>query len=137
MGHFCPPGSGSTDLIESGSATLVFRVVLLQSHFGSGAIRIRTPDPAERFVSDQIWIQIHNNVHCIVPYFDVVSLFNLCEYCVQVFSRASDQESCGWWRAIVKMIKGDFHVVEYLGNNFYAVLRRADPYSFISKLIIY
>ena len=33
----------------------------------------------------------------------------------QVFSRASDQESCGWWRAIVKMIKGDFHVVEYLG----------------------
>ena len=53
---------------------------------------------------------------------------------IQVYSRASDQESCGWWRAIVKMIKveillicyfllihyttpfqGDFHVVEYLG----------------------
>jgi len=34
---------------------------------------------------------------------------------IEVFSRASDQESCGWWRAIVKMIKGDFHVVEYLG----------------------
>ena len=33
----------------------------------------------------------------------------------QVFSRASDQESCGWWRAVIKMIKGDFHVVEYLG----------------------
>ena len=24
---------------------------------------------------------------------------------IQVYSRASDQESCGWWRAIVKMIK--------------------------------
>ena len=35
--------------------------------------------------------------------------------CLQVFSRASDQEPCGWWRAIVKMIKGDFHVVEYVG----------------------
>ncbi len=23
MGHFCPPGSGSTDPIESGSTTLV------------------------------------------------------------------------------------------------------------------
>jgi len=34
---------------------------------------------------------------------------------IEVFSRASDQESCGWWRALVKMIKGDFHVVEYLG----------------------
>ncbi len=32
-----------------------------------------------------------------------------------MFSRASDQEACGWWRAIVKMVKGDFHVVEYLG----------------------
>jgi len=34
---------------------------------------------------------------------------------IEVFSRASDQESCGWWRAVIKMIKGDFHVVEYLG----------------------
>jgi hypothetical protein len=24
VGHFCPPGSGSTDLIESGSVTLIF-----------------------------------------------------------------------------------------------------------------
>ena len=40
---------------------------------------------------------------------------NIAMLCCQVFSRASDQESCGWWRAIVKMIKGDFHVVEYLG----------------------
>jgi len=34
---------------------------------------------------------------------------------IEVFSRACDQESCGWWRASVSMIKGDFHVVEYLG----------------------
>ena len=34
---------------------------------------------------------------------------------IEVYSRASDQESCGWWRAVIKMIKGDFHVVEYLG----------------------
>jgi len=34
---------------------------------------------------------------------------------IEVFSRASDQESCGWWKALVKMIKGDFHVVDYLG----------------------
>ena len=35
---------------------------------------------------------------------------------IEVFSRACDQESCGWWRASVTMIKGDFHVVEYLGK---------------------
>ncbi|GLH13602.1 Synaptic functional regulator FMR1 [Gryllus bimaculatus] len=34
---------------------------------------------------------------------------------IEVFSRANDQEACGWWKAIIKMIKGDFHVVEYLG----------------------
>ncbi|XP_015603807.1 synaptic functional regulator FMR1 isoform X5 [Cephus cinctus] len=34
---------------------------------------------------------------------------------IEVFSRANDQEACGWWRAIIKMMKGGFQVVEYLG----------------------
>lgn len=32
---------------------------------------------------------------------------------VEVSTKSNDGEHCGWWRAIVKMIKGDFHVVEY------------------------
>ncbi|KAM7302614.1 fragile X mental retardation syndrome-related protein 1 isoform X10, partial [Ixodes scapularis] len=32
-----------------------------------------------------------------------------------VFSKANDQEASGWWEAMVKMTKGDFHVVEYQG----------------------
>lgn len=34
---------------------------------------------------------------------------------VEVFSRSNDRESCGWWAAAIKMMKGDFFVVEYLG----------------------
>lgn len=34
---------------------------------------------------------------------------------VEVFSRSNEQEACGWWRAILKMTKGSFHVVEYVG----------------------
>lgn len=34
---------------------------------------------------------------------------------VEVLSRSNDHESCGWWRAVIKMMKGDFLVLEYLG----------------------
>lgn len=34
---------------------------------------------------------------------------------VEVFSRSNEREFCGWWTAIIKMMKGDFFVVEYVG----------------------
>ncbi|XP_067203633.1 fragile X messenger ribonucleoprotein 1 homolog isoform X6 [Linepithema humile] len=34
---------------------------------------------------------------------------------IEVFSRSNDQEAWGWWKALIKMSKGGFQVVEYLG----------------------
>ncbi|XP_026827891.1 synaptic functional regulator FMR1 isoform X10 [Ooceraea biroi] len=34
---------------------------------------------------------------------------------IEVFSRSNEQEAWGWWKALIKMSKGGFQVVEYLG----------------------
>ncbi|XP_021709823.1 synaptic functional regulator FMR1 isoform X3 [Aedes aegypti] len=51
-----------------------------------------------------------------------------CEHMeVEVYSRSNDNEACGWWRAVIKMMKGEFFVVEYLGwDNSYTEIVSAD-----------
>ncbi|CAK9824219.1 Fragile X messenger ribonucleoprotein 1 homolog [Anthophora retusa] len=34
---------------------------------------------------------------------------------IEVFSRSNEHEACGWWKALIKMSKGGFQVVEYSG----------------------
>lgn len=33
---------------------------------------------------------------------------------VEVFTRATDSEIYGWWKAVIKMIRGEFIVVEFV-----------------------
>ncbi|CAG9865436.1 unnamed protein product [Phyllotreta striolata] len=34
---------------------------------------------------------------------------------VEVYSRSNNQEAYGWWKSRIKMMKGDFYVLEYVG----------------------
>nr|CAI5843942.1 unnamed protein product [Callosobruchus analis] len=34
---------------------------------------------------------------------------------VEAYSRSNNSEACGWWKSRIKMMKGDFYVLEYLG----------------------
>lgn len=36
---------------------------------------------------------------------------------LEVFSRSSEAEACGWWCAVIKMMRGEFLVVEYTGGS--------------------
>ncbi|XP_037027260.1 synaptic functional regulator FMR1 isoform X2 [Bradysia coprophila] len=43
---------------------------------------------------------------------------------VEVFARSNDNEACGWWTAVIKMMRGEFLVVEYCGweNSFTEII---------------
>ncbi|KAK3594915.1 hypothetical protein CHS0354_020571 [Potamilus streckersoni] len=34
---------------------------------------------------------------------------------IEVYSKCSEEEQCGWWQARIKMFRGEFAVVEYIG----------------------
>ncbi|KAK3605383.1 hypothetical protein CHS0354_040984 [Potamilus streckersoni] len=34
---------------------------------------------------------------------------------IEVYSKCSEEEQCGWWQARIKMFRGEFAVVEYVG----------------------
>ncbi|XP_058064482.1 fragile X messenger ribonucleoprotein 1 homolog [Anopheles bellator] len=57
--------------------------------------------------------KFHFNQVRLPPGDNVTSLAERME--VEVFSRSDDNEACGWWRAMLKMMKGEFFVVEYVG----------------------
>lgn len=61
-----------------------------------------------------------------LPPADVVTTFSeMME--VEVYSRSNENEACGWWKAVIKMMKGEFFVVEYLGwDNSYTEIVSAD-----------
>ncbi|KAL1506108.1 hypothetical protein ABEB36_005534 [Hypothenemus hampei] len=48
---------------------------------------------------------------------------------VEVFSRSNNQEGYGWWKASIKMMKGDFYVMEYVGwENTYTEIVSVDRF---------
>jgi len=42
-------------------------------------------------------------------------IITLCDCWAQVLSRTTEAEPYGWWPARIKMMKGEFAVVDYVG----------------------